>query len=83
MTIATTIGGAIGTTGAYAKHAALRTVSGSGSFAADVWNATTTSYAAKDAELAERRAEIAAARQGAAAVLTPPVRKQRKLATAG
>ena len=83
MTIATTIGGAIGTTGAYAKHAALRTVSGSGSFAADVWNATTTSYAAKDAELAARRAEIAAAREGAAVALTPPVRKQRKLATAG
>lgn len=83
MTIATTIGGAIGTTGAYAKHAALRTVTGSGSFAADVWVATTTSYAAKDAELAARRAEIAAAREGAAVALTPPVRKQRKLATAG
>lgn len=71
MTIATTIGSAIGTSGAYVKHAALRTATGSGSFVADVYASAVAGYAAKDAELAERRAEIAAAREAGPALVAP------------
>ena len=68
MTVATTIGGALGTSGAYIKHGAIRTVTGSGGFVTDVFNATVDSYRAKDAELAAKRAELAAMRAERAVV---------------
>lgn len=80
MSIATTIGTGLGYSGAYAKHAALRAVQGSGSFVAEVYASTLTSYAAKDAELAERREQLALARQQAAVALPKPtVKRQRRV----
>lgn len=80
MSIASTIGTGIGNTGAYAKHAALRTATGSGSFVAEIYTSTLDAYAAKDAELAERRAQIAAARAAGPALAAPKVVRQRKIA---
>ena len=63
MTIATTLGTATGNTAAYAKHSVMMTGIGGSAFVAEYIASTKTAYAAKDAELAARRA---AARQRAA-----------------
>ena len=63
MTIATTLGTATGNTAAYAKHGVMMTGIGGSAFVAEYITSTMAAYAAKDAELAARRA---AARQRAA-----------------
>ena len=63
MTIATTLGTATGNTAAYVKHGTLMTGIGGSAFVAEYIASTKAAYAAKDAELAARRA---AARQRAA-----------------
>ena len=86
MTIAASFGSFIGTaagkSGAYAKHAVLAGASHAGAFGAHTVAATRESYAAKDAELAERRAELNAARNTRGALPVPQRKSQRKLATA-
>lgn len=86
MTIAASlgsfVGAAAGKSGAYAKHAVLAGASHAGAFGAHTVAATRESYAAKDAELAERRAELDAVRNARGALATPERKSQRKLATA-
>lgn len=85
MTIAASfgsfIGSAAGKTGAYAKHAVLAGASHAGAFGAHTVAAARESYAAKDAELAVRRAELNAARTARGALPTPARKSQRKLVT--
>ncbi len=80
MSVATTIGSSIGKSAAYAKHGTVMTANHSGSFVRDTLSAVSESYRAKDAELAQRRAEYAALRAEAyATIAPPPVVRQRKV----
>jgi len=81
MSVAKSIGSSIGASAAYAKHSALSVASGSGVFVADVFVGMAQGYAAKDAELAERRA-IAAAERRSVALPVPNVQRQKKVAVA-
>ena len=78
MSIAKTLASATGTSAAYAKHGVIATGIGGKGFIADYIAETKAAYIRKDAELAERRAEMRAiaASSGAAPKLT----RQRKLA---
>ena len=78
MSIAKTLGGATGTSIAYTKHATLATGIGGKGFVADFVAETKAAYLAKDAELAERRAEMRAIAATSGAV--PVMKRQRKLA---
>lgn len=74
------IGSSAGKAGAYAKHAALASAAHAGVFGASVADATRASYVATDATLAERRAELNAARNARGALPTPQRTSRRKLA---
>ena len=78
MSIAKTLGGATGTSVAYAKHAVVSTGIGGKGFVADFVAETKAVYIRKDAELAERRAEMRAIAATSGAV--PVMKRQRKLA---
>lgn len=86
MTIAASFGSFIGTaagkSGAYAKHAVLAGASHAGAFGAHTVATARTSYALKDQQLAERRAELDAVRNARGALPVPQRKSQRKLATA-
>ena len=80
MSISNTIGSTLGNTAAYGKHAVIRTVTGSGGFVADTYSAAVLAYEVKDAQLAERREAIKAARlAGAAQLVAPKVIRLRNL----
>ena len=78
MSIAKTLGGATGTSAAYAKHGVVATGIGGKGFVADFVAETKAAYLAKDAELAARRAEMRAIAASSGAV--PKRTRQRKLA---
>ena len=78
MSIAKSLGSATGSSAAYAKHATLATGIGGKGFIADFVAETKAAYLAKDAELAERRAEMRAIAATSGAV--PVMKRQRKLA---
>ena len=78
MSIAKTLGSATGTSAAYAKHGVVATGIGGKGFVADFVAETKAAYLAKDAELAERRAEMRAIAATSGAV--PVMKRQRKLA---
>ena len=78
MSIAKTLGGATGTSIAYTKHSVLVTGIGGKGFVADFVAETKAAYIRKDAELAERRAEMRAIAASSGAV--PKLTRQRKLA---
>lgn len=80
MSIASTIGKSIGTSAAYAKHAAIATGVGSLQFVQDVRTHTADGYAIKDAELNARR--LAAAKARGALPAPAAAKRQRKLVTA-
>lgn len=82
MSIATTLGSATGNTAAYAKHTVLASGLHSSNFVDAYLDATRTQYAAKDAELAARRAELRAAREAVAEIAVPVRRRQTPLARA-
>lgn len=75
MSIAQTIGTVVGSSAAYAKHAAISSARYTGKFGADLATSTAQGYAAKDAEL---RAAREAARADAPAL--PKKVRQTKLA---
>lgn len=78
MSVAKTLASATGTSAAYAKHAVVSTGIGGKGFIAE----TKAAYLAKDAELAERRAEMRAEMRAIAATsgAVPVMKRQRKLA---
>ena len=78
MSIAKTLGGATGTSIAYTKHSVLATGIGGKGFITEYLAESKAAYIRKDAELAERRAEmrVIAATSGA----VPKLTRQRKLA---
>ena len=78
MSIAKTLASATGTSAAYAKHGVIATGIGGKGFVADFVAETKAAYLAKDAELAERRAEMRAIAATSGAV--PKLTRQRKLA---
>ena len=78
MSVAKTLASATGTSAAYAKHATLATGIGGKGFIAEYLSETKAAYLAKDAELAERRAEMRAIAATSGAV--PKLTRQRKLA---
>ena len=78
MSVAKTLASATGTSAAYAKHATLAAGIGGKGFVADFVAETKAAYLAKDAELAERRAEMRALAANSGAV--PKLTRQRKLA---
>ena len=78
MSIAKTLGGATGTSIAYTKHSVLATGIGGKGFITEYLSETKAAYLAKDAELAERRAEMRAIAASSGAV--PKLTRQRKLA---
>lgn len=78
MSIAKTLGSATGTSAAYAKHGVVATGIGGKGFVADFVAETRAAYVRKDAELAERRAEMRAIAASSGAV--PVMKRQRKLA---
>lgn len=78
MSIAKTLGSATGTSAAYAKHGVVATGIGGKGFVADFVAETKAAYIRKDAELAERRAEMRAIAATSGAV--PVMKRQRKLA---
>lgn len=78
MSIAKSLGSATGTSVAYAKHGVVATGVGSKGFIADYIAETKAAYIRKDAELAERRAEMRAIAASSGAV--PVMKRQRKLA---
>ena len=77
MTVGTSVGSFIGSSAAYAAHAAVRGAEMTGRFGADVVAGTQAGYSVKSAELAARRAGAAQARLAALeaagyAGITPP-----------
>lgn len=81
MSIASTFATVAANTGAYTKHAVLTSGLHSSNFARELVSETKAQYAAKDAELEQRRVELRAARIAQAATLPAPKRRtQRKLA---
>lgn len=78
MSIAKTLGNATGSSAAYAKHGVVATGIGGKGFIADYIAETKAAYIRKDAELAERRAEMRAIAASSGAV--PKLTRQRKLA---
>lgn len=78
MSIAKTLGNATGSSAAYAKHGVVATGIGGKGFIADYIAETKAAYLAKDAELAERRAEMRVIAASSGAV--PVMKRQRKLA---
>ena len=78
MSIAKTLGGATGTSIAYTKHSVLATGIGGKGFITEYLAETKAAYLAKDAELAERRAEMRAI--AATSGVVPKLTRQRKLA---
>ena len=77
MTVGTSVGSFIGSSAAYAAHAAVRGAEMTGRFGADVVAGTAAGYSSKSAELAVRRAGAAQARLAALeaagyAGVTPP-----------
>ena len=78
MSIAKTLASATGTSAAYAKHGVIATGIGGKGFIADYIAETKAAYIRKDAELAERRAEMRAIAATSGAV--PVMKRQRKLA---
>ena len=78
MSIAKTLGSATGTSAACAKHGVVATGIGGKGFVADFVAETKAAYIRKDAELAERRAEMRAIAATSGAV--PVMKRQRKLA---
>lgn len=78
MSIAKTLGNATGSSAAYAKHGVVATGIGGKGFIADYIAETKAAYIRKDAELAERRAEMRAIAATSGAV--PKLTRQRKLA---
>lgn len=78
MSIAKSLGSATGTSVAYAKHGVVATGIGGKGFVADFVAETKAAYVRKDAELAERRAEMRAIAASSGAV--PKLTRQRKLA---
>lgn len=80
MSISSTLGTGIGNTGAYGKHVALSAGRNGQGFIASLVVSTREAYAAKDAQLAERRAQVAAARAAViAGTPAPKVVRQRKM----
>lgn len=78
MSIAKTLGSATGTSAAYAKHGVVASGISGKSFIADFVAETKAAYIRKDAELAERRAEMRAIAASSDAV--PKLTRQHKLA---
>lgn len=78
MSVAKTLASATGTSAAYAKHGVIATGIGGKGFVADFVAETKAAYIRKDAELAERRAEMRAIAASSGAV--PKLTRQRKLA---
>ena len=78
MSIAKTLGGATGTSIAYTKHSVLATGIGGRGFITEYLTESKAAYLAKDAELAERRAEMRSIAATSGAV--PKLTRQRKLA---
>ena len=78
MSVAKTLASATGTSAAYAKHGVIATGIGGKGFVADFVAETKAAYIRKDAELAERRAEMRAIAATSGAV--PKLTRQRKLA---
>ena len=78
MSIAKTLGGATGTSIAYTKHSVLATGIGGKGFITEYLAESKAAYIRKDAELAERRAEMRAIAASSGAV--PKLTRQRKLA---
>ena len=78
MSIAKTLGNATGSSAAYAKHGVVATGIGGKGFIADYIAETKAAYIRKDAELAERRAEMRVIAASSGAV--PKLTRQRKLA---
>ena len=78
MSIAKTLGGATGTSIAYTKHSVLATGIGGKGFITEYLAESKAAYIRKDAELAERRAEMRVIAASSGAV--PKLTRQRKLA---
>lgn len=78
MSIAKTLGGATGTSIAYTKHSVLATGIGGKGFITEYLAESKAAYIRKDAELAERRAEMRSIAATSGAV--PVMKRQRKLA---
>ena len=78
MSVAKTLASATGTSAAYAKHGVIATGIGGKGFIADYIAETKAAYIRKDAELAERRAEMRAIAASSGTV--PKLTRQRKLA---
>lgn len=78
MSIAKTLGGATGTSIAYTKHNVFATGIGGKGFITEYLAESKAAYIRKDAELAERRAEMRAIAATSGAV--PVMKRQRKLA---
>lgn len=78
MSIAKTLGGATGTSAAYAKHGVLATGIGGKGFIADFVAETKAAYIRKDEELLARREEMRSIAATSGAV--PVMKRQRKLA---
>lgn len=80
MSIANTLGTATGNTAAYGKHYTVSAGINSTGFVAEFVASTIAAYAAKDAELLERRNEMRALRASGPALAAPKVTRQKKLA---